>query len=238
MKARLQNNSALPLGDAVDPTPAQRPRPVILQGRFGRVEQLDAKMHASSLWQAAQQDDTIWAYFAYGPFKDEAELKLHIESLPADKNDFFYALVDLNGNCTGTCGLIAVRPEMKVCEVAHVIYTKALQRTIFGTEAQYLLMRHVFEDLGYRRYEWKCNALNEKSNRAAMRYGFTYEGTFRQHMITRGTNRDTAWYSILDKEWPALKENFERWLAADNFDEDGQQKTPLKISVIPAKAGI
>ncbi len=120
-----------------------------------------------------------------------------------------------------------IRPAMRVIEVGHIVYTPRLQRTPLGTEAQYLLAKYVFETLGYRRYEWKCNALNAPSRRAALRYGFTFEGIFRQHLISKGRNRDTAWYSILDSEWPARKAAFERWLAPDNFDAHGRQKVSL-----------
>ena len=120
-----------------------------------------------------------------------------------------------------------IRPAMRVIEVGNIVYSPALQRTPLGTEAQYLLARYAFETLGYRRYEWKCNALNAASRRAAERFGFTYEGMFRQHMIVKGQNRDTAWFSMLDSEWPARKAAFERWLAPENFDRDGRQ-TRLK----------
>ena len=127
----------------------------------------------------------------------------------------------------GITTLMEIRPAMRVIEVGHVVYSPALQRTPLATEAQYLLARYAFETLGYRRYEWKCDALNAASRRAALRYGFTYEGTFRQHMIAKGRNRDTAWFSMLDNEWPARKRNFERWLALGNFTADGKQKLGL-----------
>ena len=122
---------------------------------------------------------------------------------------------------------MAIRPEMGVVEIGHIAYAPALQRTPLGTEAQYLLAAYAFDTLGYRRYEWKCNARNLASRRAAERYGFTFEGIFRQHMIVKGRNRDTAWYSILDSEWPALREAFARWLAPENFDADGRQTLRL-----------
>ena len=127
----------------------------------------------------------------------------------------------------GLASLMEIRPAQRVIEVGQIIYSPALQRTPLGTEAQYLLMRYAFETLGYRRYEWKCNALNAPSRRAALRYGFAFEGIFRQHMIVKGRNRDTAWYSILDSEWPARKAAFERWLAPKNFDNKGRQKASL-----------
>jgi RimJ/RimL family protein N-acetyltransferase len=123
--------------------------------------------------------------------------------------------------------LLRIEPEMRVIEVGHVLYSPLLQRTPLGTETQYLLARYVFETLGYRRYEWKCNSLNEASRRAALRYGFVYEGTFRQHLISKGRNRDNSWFSMLDSEWPARKANFERWLAPENFDGKGRQKVSL-----------
>ena len=131
------------------------------------------------------------------------------------------------GRAVGYFTLMEIRPEMRVIEVGHVLYSPALQRTPLGTEAQYLLAQYAFETLGYRRYEWKCNALNAASRRAALRYGFIYEGTFRQHLIAKGRNRDNAWFSMLDSEWPARKANFERWLAPENFTADGKQKLSL-----------
>src|SRR5262249_60272899 len=124
--------------------------------------------------------------------------------------------------------LMQLGPARRVREVGHVLYSPALQRTPLGTEAQYLLAKYAFETLGYRRYEWKCNSLNEASKRAALRYGFTYEGTFRQHLITKGRNRDNTWFSMLDSEWPARKRAFEQWLSPDNFTADGKQKQSLK----------
>jgi RimJ/RimL family protein N-acetyltransferase len=120
-----------------------------------------------------------------------------------------------------------IRPAMRVIEVGHIVYSPALQRTPLGTEAQYLLARYIFETLGYRRYEWKCNALNAPSRRAAVRYGFVFEGILRRHMIAKNRNRDTAYYSMLDSEWPARKAAFERWLAPENFDAEGKQKMSL-----------
>jgi RimJ/RimL family protein N-acetyltransferase len=140
---------------------------------------------------------------------------------------YSYAIVDRSGQALGIATLMEIRPSMGVIEVGHILYSPALQRTPLGTEAQYLLARYAFETLGYRRYEWKCNALNAPSRRAALRYGFVFEGVLRQHMIAKGRNRDTAFFSMLDSEWPARKTAFERWLAPENFDADGQQRTSL-----------
>jgi RimJ/RimL family protein N-acetyltransferase len=136
-------------------------------------------------------------------------------------------VVDADGRAVGILSLMEIRPAMRVIEVGNIVYSPALQRTPLATEAQYLIARYAIETLGYRRYEWKCNALNAASKRAAERFGFTYEGLFRQHMIVKGRSRDTAWFSILDSEWPARKAAFERWLAPENFDRDGRQKTKL-----------
>lgn len=138
-----------------------------------------------------------------------------------------YAIADSHGRATGIAALMEIRPTMRVIEVGHIVYSPTLQRTPLATEAQYLLARYVFETLGYRRYEWKCDALNAASRRAALRYGFTFEGIFRQHMIAKGRNRDTAWLAMLDGEWPARRANFERWLAPVNFSADGRQIVSL-----------
>jgi RimJ/RimL family protein N-acetyltransferase len=135
--------------------------------------------------------------------------------------------VDADDRAVGYVTLLRINPQMRVIEVGHVLYSPRLQRTVLGTETQYLLARYVFETLGYRRYEWKCNALNTSSRRAALRYGFIYEGTFRQYMIAKGRDRDDAWFAMLDSEWPSRKRNFERWLKPDNFDEKGAQKISL-----------
>ena len=138
-----------------------------------------------------------------------------------------YAIVEKSGRAVGILTLMEIRPAMRSIEVGHVVYSPALQRTPLATEAQYLLARYVFETLGYRRYEWKCNALNAASQRAARRFGFAFEGILRQQMIAKGRNRDTAYFSMLDGEWPTRKAGFERWLAPENFDRDGRQKTRL-----------
>jgi RimJ/RimL family protein N-acetyltransferase len=216
-----------PVGAPVDATPAARPGPVTLQGRFGRIEKLSAE-HAADLWQAVKGHDRIWTYIpSYGPFPDAATFAQWLAG-HAERNDpYAYAIIDANGRAVGIFTLLAIRPEHRVIEVGHVVYSPALQRTPLATEAQYLLARYVFETLGYRRYEWKCDSLNAASRRAALRYGFSFEGIFRQHMIGKGRNRDTAWFAMLDSEWPARKVAFERWLAPENFTSDGTQKVSL-----------
>ena len=140
---------------------------------------------------------------------------------------YSYAIVEPSGRAVGIATLMEIRPAMRVIEVGHIVYSPALQRTRLGTEAQYLLARYAFETLGYRRYEWKCNSLNAPSRRAALRYGFVYEGTLRQRMIAKGHNRDDAYFSMLDSEWPARRAAFERWLSPENFDSSGGQLISL-----------
>jgi RimJ/RimL family protein N-acetyltransferase len=212
-----------PVGLPVDTTPAKRPGPVVLQGRYGHLEKL-AAARAGDLWRAFAGHDQIWTYISTdGPFADESEFSAFIAMRAAADDPYAYAIIAQSGRAVGYLTLMEIRPAMRVIEVGHVLYSPALQRTPLGTEAQYLLARYAFETLGYRRYEWKCNALNEPSRQAALRYGFTYEGTLRQHLIAKGRNRDNAWFSMLDSEWPIRKANFERWLAPGNFAADGGQ---------------
>jgi RimJ/RimL family protein N-acetyltransferase len=217
-----------PVGLPVDdPTPAPRPGPVTLKGRYGRLEKL-TPAHTEDLWAVFAGHDEVWTYIgADGPFATAAEFVPCIERRAAADDPYAYAIIDAADHAVGYVTLLRIVPEMRVIEVGHVLYSPALQRTPLGTETQYLLARYVFETLGYRRYEWKCDALNAPSRRAALRYGFVYEGTFRQNMIAKGRNRDNAWFSMLDSEWPVRKRNFERWLAPENFDNEGRQKISL-----------
>jgi RimJ/RimL family protein N-acetyltransferase len=162
-----------------------------------------------------------------GPFASLDEFAPFIAKRAAASDPYAYAIVDTAGRALGYLTLMEIRPQMRVIEVGHVLYSPALQKTPLATEAQYLLARYAFETLGYRRYEWKCNALNAASRRAALRYGFVFEGVLRAHMIGKGRNRDTAFYSMLEDEWPARKAAFERWLDPENFDANGKQRTSL-----------
>ena len=234
MSDRQHPQTGQPVGAPVDDEPAARPGPVTLSGRFGRVEKL-APTHASALWDAVKGRDQIWTYMpSYGPFLDAAAFSQWVPARAALDEPYSYAIVDASGRAVGIFALMAIRPEHRVVEVGHVVYSPALQRTPLATEAQYLLARYAFETLGYRRYEWKCDALNAASWRAALRYGFTFEGILRQHMIAKGRNRDTAWFSMLDSEWPARKRNFERWLSPENFTAEGRQKLGLSALNAPA----
>ena len=217
-----------PVGFKVDSTPARRPGPVVLEARFGRVEKL-APHHAADLWRAVEGHDQIWTYMsAYGPFADAEQFSSWVKTRIALDDPYSYAIIDASGRAVGIATLMEIRPAMRVVEVGHIVYSAALQRVPLGTEAQYLLARYVFETLGYRRYEWKCNALNAPSRAAALRYGFTFECIMRQHMIAKGRNRDTAWYAMLDSDWPRVRAAFEQWLAPENFDGDGRQGRRLE----------
>jgi RimJ/RimL family protein N-acetyltransferase len=217
----------LPVGAPVDARPAGEPKAVVLEGRYGRIEKLDASHHGADLWAALAGHDQIWTYLAYGPFPNPEAFAPWLEGRAAAVDPFCYAVIDKASRACGILALMSVRPDMRVIEVGNVLLSPALQRTPLATEAQYLLARYAFETLGYRRYEWKCNALNAASRRAAVRLGFDFEGVFPQHMIVKGRNRDTAWYGMLDREWPARKRALERWLAPENFDADGRQRVRL-----------
>ena len=218
----------LPIGPPVDATPARRPEAVSLAGRFGSVERLDIARHGESLWEALSGHDRLWTYMSYGPLADRTAFLGWLEERQALADPFYYAVVDRSRRAVGLQTLVAIRPDMRTVEVGHIVLGPALQRTPLATEAQYLLARYVFETLGYRRYEWKCNALNAASYRAALRFGFVFEGVFRNHMISKGRSRDSAWFAMIDTDWPARKAAFERWLAPDNFDAAGRQRTSLR----------
>ena len=227
-----------PVGLPVDTAPADRPGPVALQGRYGKVEKLSTT-HGADLWHAYSGHDHIWTYLSsYGPFESRAAFLEWLASRIPLEDPYSYAIVDKAGHALGIATLMEIRPAMRVVEVGHIVYSPALMQTPLGTEAQYLLARYAFETLRYRRYEWKCNALNAPSRRAALRYGFSYEGTFRQRVIAKGRNRDDAWFSMLDSEWPACKAAFERWLAPENFDGKGRQRASLsQMNGVVAMAG-
>jgi RimJ/RimL family protein N-acetyltransferase len=220
--------SMRPVGPPVDATPARLPGPVTLTGRFGSVVRLDAARDANDLKHALGHHSELWTYISTsGPFADDREFDAWLAARETQADPYFYTILDRSGRAVGISTLMSIRAAMRVIEVGHIVYSQALQRTPLATETQYLLARYAFDTLGYRRYEWKCDSLNAASRRAALRYGFSFEGIFRQHMITKGHNRDTAYFSMLDGEWPARKHNFERWLAPDNFDAAGRQKLSL-----------
>jgi RimJ/RimL family protein N-acetyltransferase len=208
-----------------------RPRPprTSMQGRLARVEPLDPHRHAADLFAANSADDgRMWTYMGYGPFPIEAEYRAWAEASSRSEDPLFHAIVDLaTERAVGVASYLRIEPATGVIEVGHIALSPALQRTPAATEAMWLMMRRAFAELGYRRYEWKCDALNAPSRRAAERLGFTFEGVFRQATIYKGRNRDTAWYSVIDKEWPALDAAFRRWLEPENFDTEGRQRQAL-----------
>lgn len=185
---------------------------------------------APALWRHFKDPDTdpLWDYLMDGPYRDESLFTGSILRKSKSEDPFYLSILDpVTEQAMGHAAYMRMEPTHRVIEVGSILYSPALQRTTAATEAMYLMARHAFENMGYRRYEWKCNALNQPSRRAALRLGFTFEGIFRQHMIVKDLNRDTAWYSMLDGEWPARKIEFERWLHPTNFDADGSQLTGL-----------
>ncbi|MCA0871239.1 GNAT family N-acetyltransferase [Seohaeicola saemankumensis] len=195
----------------------------ILQGRYARLEPLSADAHAALLFRAYIGHDAVWDYLPCGPFSSAAQYHRWVRDITADPSFRFYAIRDLETETWGgVASYLRIAPESGSIEVGHINYSPALQRTRAGTEAMALMMGWAFE-AGYRRYEWKCDALNRPSRVAAQRLGFSYEGVFRQATVVKGRNRDTAWFAAIDSEWPALREAFDVWLAPGNFRPDGSQ---------------
>jgi RimJ/RimL family protein N-acetyltransferase len=209
---------------------AKRPERVSLSGRYVCLVPLNPATHTESLWKGlgGTSAEDLWRCMPDGPFAERSAFDAHMQAKAKSEDPLFFAIVDrATETAAGRATLMRIDPVHRVIEVGGIIYAPALQRSRGATEAMYLFARYIFEDLGYRRYEWKCNSLNEPSRRAALRLGFTFEGIFRQHMIIKQKNRDTAWFSMLDSEWPARKREFERWLDESNFDSAGKQKTRL-----------
>jgi RimJ/RimL family protein N-acetyltransferase len=196
------------------------------QGERVALRPIDPDADAEPLYEAGR-DPSIWTYLPYGPYSEVEELRLALLEEAASDDPIFY-VAEVGGTPLGIASYLRITPQHGVIEIGHIWFGTPLQRTPAATEAIYLLARHVFDDLGWRRLEWKCNAANAASRRAAERFGFTFEGVFRKHQIVKGENRDTAWYSIVDDEWPARRRGFEQWLAPDNFDENGLQRRTLE----------
>jgi RimJ/RimL family protein N-acetyltransferase len=210
--------------------PQPRPPRTPMEGRFCRVEPLDPQRHTADLFAAnsADKDGRNWTYLPYGPFAAIADYRGWVEQASRGDDPLFHAILDLpSGRAVGVASYMRIDPAMGSIEVGGINYSPLLQRRPAATEAMYLMMRRVFDELGYRRYEWKCDELNAPSRSAAERFGFRFEGIFRQVVVYKGRNRDTAWFSIIDSEWPALKSAFERWLAPENFDGAGRQRRSL-----------
>lgn len=220
-----------PIGEPVTGPAAAWPERAPLPGTTVRLEPISPEHHAEALFQAAQGTDSdphLWDYLGYGPFASLGEFADWLEGCAKSKDPHFYAVVDqATGQPGGMVSYLRIMPNDRVIEIGHIWFGGRLQRSREATEAIYLLLRHAFDDLGYRRVEWKCNALNARSRRAAERFGFTFEGVFRKHMIVKGRSRDTAWYAMLDDEWPLRRAAFEQWLDAANFGADGRQRRSL-----------
>ncbi|WP_219209855.1 GNAT family N-acetyltransferase [Variovorax boronicumulans] len=231
MPTRL-NDFGQPVGPALpDWTPHALPPREAIEGRFCRVEPLDAARHADDLHAAYAQapDGRDWTYLSIERSDDPAATRAYVERLAQSADPMHFAVIDrASGRAVGTLALMRIEPAHGVMEVGHVTFSPLLKKTPLSTEAQYLLMRLAFDTLGYRRYEWKCDSCNAPSRRAAQRLGFRFEGIFRQVLVYKGRSRDTAWFSVIDSEWPALRSAFERWLAPDNFDAQGRQRSALE----------
>jgi len=226
------NEHGQPIGEPVpDWKPVALPDAVKLPGRYCTLERLDPDRHADDLYAAyaAAPDARLWTYLPVGPFPTPASYRDWAVAAALSPDPRHYAVVDnVTGRALGTLALMRVDPTNGVIEVGYVVFSPALQRTAVSTDAQYLLMRYVFDDLGYRRYEWKCDSLNAPSRRTAERLGFAYEGTFRQAVVYKGRNRDTAWFALTDGDWPSVRDAFESWLDPANFDSNGQQIEALR----------
>jgi RimJ/RimL family protein N-acetyltransferase len=229
-----------------DPSPAPRPSRITLQGRTVMLEPLN-ESHADELYPlvGGSEHAWLWDYMPDGPFTSIEQFRVSVTAKAQMEDPLFWAVivpekisgdnknhnknhVGGKGKAVGIVSLLRISPENRTVEVGAILFSPALQRTTAATEVIYLLGKHVFRDLGYRRFEWKCNSLNESSKRAALRLGFSYEGLFRQHMIVKGRNRDTAWYAMLDSEWEGIQAAFEKWLEPSNFDGDGAQQKRLE----------
>ena len=225
----MTTETARPVGDQVTGfQPPPRPGGAPIEGRFVVLEPLDAARHADSIWQAAVGADWIWDYMGYGPFPGAEAYADWARGMAASSDPVAFALVDrASGRALGVATFLRIDPAQGVIEIGHILMTPPLQRTPAATEAVVLMIDWAFR-AGYRRVEWKCDALNGPSRRAADRLGFAFEGIFRQHMIYKGRNRDTAWYAIIDRDWPALAAGAARWLDPGNFDAEGRQRLRLE----------
>ncbi|HWF56626.1 MAG TPA: GNAT family protein [Solirubrobacteraceae bacterium] len=221
-----------PLGVPLDWTPPSPPRPTTLTGRHVTLRPLAAADDAADLYAVSHPPDgdpRIWTYLFDGPYPDRAAMQRALLVAERSEDPLSFTVVPAaSGRPAGIASYLRITPGHGTIEIGNIWFAGALQRTVAATEVIYLLARHAFDELGYRRLEWKCNALNAPSRRAALRFGFQFEGVFEQHMVVKGRNRDTAWYAITDRRWPGIREGFEAWLDPRNFDPDGRQRLPLR----------
>jgi RimJ/RimL family protein N-acetyltransferase len=236
----LNNDLGQPIGfPVVDWQACEHPRGATMQGRLCRLEPVDLDKHASDLFAAfsLDQDHRNWTYLPYGPFATEEALRTWMFSTCLSDDPCFFSVIELaTGKAVGVASYLRIEPGVGVIEVGHIHFSPLMQGKPISTEAMYLMMRQVFDVWGYRRYEWKCDAINQPSCAAARRLGFMSEGVFRQATMYKQRNRDTAWFSILDREWPTARAVFESWLDAENFDAQGRQKTSLSKTMQQALA--
>lgn len=226
-----KNDYGQPIGPELEAW-SERPSPqrIVIRGRYCRLEPVGVEDHASDLFAAYMEapDNHEWTYLFVERPETEVAFRDYLQKLAASEQSLHFAIVDSGSErAVGTAALMRIEPTHGAIEVGSIVYSSRLKKTRAGTEAMYLLMRYVFEDLGFRRYEWKCDSLNAPSRAAATRYGFTYEGTFRNAIVYKGRNRDTSWYSIIDTEWPSIQSAFDAWLDPQNFDKHGLQKQSL-----------
>jgi RimJ/RimL family protein N-acetyltransferase len=220
-----------PLGEKVDWTPARRPAPESLLGSHVLARPFSPEADAGPLYAASHPPEgelASWTYLPDGPYESVAHLRQTLEWAATAEDPVYFALAPLpHERPLGMVAYLNITPQFGSIEIGHVLFGMGLKRTTAATEAIYLLLRNAFDELGYRRVEWKCNALNAPSRKAAERFGFTFEGVFRKHQVVKGRNRDTAWYAITDDRWPAIRTGFQGWLAPENFEEQGRQRHSL-----------
>lgn len=227
-----------PLGKRVQWTPVERPASTTLHGAHVLLRPVDPGQDAGPLFAVSHRpagDPAIWTYLPDGPYTSVEHLGAMLAWAATSTDPLYFVIVPVGEERpAGLCSYLRITPEFGVIEIGHIWFGPQLQRTTAATEAIYLLARHCFDELGYRRLEWKRNALNAASRRAAERFGFTFEGIFHNHQIVKGRNRDTAWFAILDEEWPQIRAGFQAWLAPENFDEDGRQRCSLRELIAAA----
>lgn len=232
-----QPNSARPVGAKVDFATPPLPGPDVLSDEWVRLERLSAQQHAGAIFDAQLGHDALWDYMPNGPYAQRADFDRWLGQAAVSVDPFFYAILPAGGaQAVGYASLMRIDAANGVIEIGNILMTPALQQRREASAALMLMIRWAFE-AGYRRVEWKCNAFNAPSRKAALRLGFSYEGTFRQHMIVKGLNRDTAWFAIIDRDWPALRQAWDKWLAPANFDDDGRQRQSLSDLTADALPG-
>lgn len=230
------------IGEPVDFRLVAVPSGEPMRGHYVLLRSIDPATDADDLYRASHQpgaDRSIWTYLFDGPYDSVEQMRETLIVQAVSQDPLFYAVVPLpDERARGVVSYLRITPEFGVIEIGNIWFGTAMQRTAAATESIYLLALRAFDELGYRRLEWKCNALNAASRRAAERFGFTFEGIFRQHMVVKGRNRDTAWYSIIDVDWPRIRTGYERWLSAENFDASGRQRERLSDLIASARAAV